>query len=96
MYTKAIKKKGTVVEYYDNKGNKEIKKGGHRNWRNNNPGNIEMGKYAKKYGAIGDDGRFAIFPTYEIGQKAKSDLISKGKNYKGKTLEKVMEEKKDR
>jgi hypothetical protein len=55
---------------------------GTRNWRNNNPGNIEYGSFAKQYGAIGSDGRFAIFPTYESGRKAKEKLIFDGKNYK--------------
>ena len=62
-----------------------VKKEGTRNWRNNNPGNIEYGSYAKSKGAIGTDGRFAIFPSYEIGRKAKSDLIF-GKNYEGRPL----------
>ena len=55
---------------------------GDRNWRNNNPGNIEWGPFAKSKGAIGTDGRFAIFPTYEMGRQAKSDLLFEGKNYK--------------
>jgi len=59
-----------------------VKRTGSRNWRNNNPGNIEYGDFAKKHGAIGSDGRFAVFPTYEAGRSAKSDLIFNGKNYK--------------
>ena len=55
---------------------------GDRNWRNNNPGNIEWGPFAKSKGAIGTDGRFAIFPTYVMGRQAKSDLLFEGKNYK--------------
>lgn len=47
-----------------------------RNLRNNNPGNIEYGPYAKSKGAIGSDGRFAIFPTPQAGEKAMSDLLS--------------------
>jgi hypothetical protein len=63
-----------------------VKQEGARNWRNNNPGNIEYGTFAKSHGAIGTDGRFAIFPSYETGRKAKSDLIFEGKSYKDKTL----------
>lgn len=59
-----------------------IRRTGSRNWRNNNSGNIEYGDFAKKHGAIGSDGRFAVFPTYEAGRSAKSDLIFNGKNYK--------------
>ena len=55
---------------------------GDRNWRNNNPGNIRYGDFAKSKGAIGTDGSFAIFPTYVMGRKAKSDLLFEGKNYK--------------
>jgi hypothetical protein len=59
---------------------------GARNWRNNNPGNIEYGEFAKKHGAIGSDGRFAIFPDYASGRAAKESLIFDGKNYKDKSL----------
>jgi hypothetical protein len=48
---------------------------GTRNWRNNNPGNIRKGGYAKAKGAVGDDGAFAVFPTLEIGMDAKEDLV---------------------
>ena len=48
---------------------------GVRNWRNNNPGNIEYGQYAKSKGAIGSDGRFAVFPDLATGTKAKEDLL---------------------
>lgn len=58
------------------------KRTGDRNWRNNNPGNIMYGDYAKSMGAIGTDGRFAIFPTYETGRQAKERLIFEGKNYR--------------
>lgn len=63
----------------------EVKQGGHRNWRNNNPGNIEYGNFAKAHGAIGSDGRFAIFPSMEAGYKAQADLLQ-SKNYRNKTL----------
>lgn len=59
--------------------------GGSRSWRNNNPGNIEYGKFAKAHGAIGTDGRFAIFPTVEAGTAAHAALLST-KNYAGGTL----------
>lgn len=62
------------------------KRTGARNWRNNNPGNIEYGDFAKKQGAIGTDGRFAIFPTFEMGEKAQETLLFEGKNYKDKTI----------
>jgi len=51
---------------------------GTRNWRNNNPGNIEAGSFAAAQGAIGSDGRFAIFPDMPTGRKALSTLLTSG------------------
>lgn len=59
---------------------------GVRSWRNNNPGNIEFGSFAQSMGAVGTDGRFAVFPTYEAGRAAKAALIFEGGNYKNLTL----------
>lgn len=63
----------------------QTRTGGDRNWRNNNPGNIEYGPFAIKYGAIGSDGRFAIFPTQEQGRMAQ-DALLKSKNYANLSL----------
>lgn len=46
-----------------------------RGLRNNNPGNIEFGPFARKYGASGSDGRFAIFPTMVMGLRAQAELL---------------------
>ena len=43
--------------------------------RNNNPGDIEYGPFAKAHGATSTDGRFAIFPTASIGFNAMSALL---------------------
>jgi hypothetical protein len=59
---------------------------GARNWRNNNPGNIEFGPFAEANGAIGSDGRFAVFPTYEAGRSAKEALLFSSDGYAGKTI----------
>lgn len=59
---------------------------GSRNWRNNNPGNLEYNDFTRGLGAIGTDGRFAIFPNYETGKAAKAKLLFQGKNYKDLTL----------
>jgi hypothetical protein len=59
-----------------------VRRSGARNWRNNNPGNIEYGGFAQGKGAISPDPRFAIFPTYEQGRQAKSDLIFTTSKYK--------------
>lgn len=63
-----------------------IRREGARNWRNNNPGNIEYGSFAITHGAIGSDGRFAVFPTYEAGRAAQSALIFEGASYRHLTL----------
>ena len=63
-----------------------VRRSGARNWRNNNPGNIEFGSFAKAQGAIGSDGRFAVFPTYEAGRNAKAALLFEGKGYKNKSI----------
>lgn len=49
--------------------------GGSRSWRNNNPGNIEFGPFAERHGAVGSDGRFAIFPSEEAGRGAMESLL---------------------
>ncbi len=47
-----------------------------RGIRNNNPGNIRYGKFARAHGATGADaGGFAIFPTMAAGERAMADLL---------------------
>jgi hypothetical protein len=46
--------------------------------RNNNPGNLEYGDFAKAHGAIGTDGRFAIFPDRATGDAAMRALLETG------------------
>lgn len=43
--------------------------------RNNNPGNLEYGDFARRNGAVGSDGRYAVFPTKEEGWNAKINLL---------------------
>jgi hypothetical protein len=50
--------------------------GAARNQRNNNPGNIEFGQWAQAHGATGSDGRFAIFPSAQVGAAAMNSLLS--------------------
>jgi hypothetical protein len=69
-----------------------IRREGDRNWRNNNPGNMEYGRRAKRYGAIGRDydDRFAVFPTLEAGRIAQEKLLF-SPEYAVKTLAKGIE-----
>lgn len=57
-----------------------------RGIRNNNPGNIEYGDFARRMGATGSDGRFAIFPTMQAGVAAMLALI---KGYKQKGIDTI-------
>ena len=57
--------------------------------RNNNPGNIEFGPFARAHGATGSDGRFAIFPDKASGESAMADLLMR--NYTGLTLAQIQQ-----
>jgi TP901 family phage tail tape measure protein len=46
-----------------------------RGIRNNNPGNIEAGSFTARMGAIGSDGRFAIFDNIQKGLAALATLL---------------------
>ena len=48
-----------------------------RSVRNNNPGNIEFGPFARSMGATGSDGRFAVFPDAASGRAAQMELLSR-------------------
>ncbi|WP_084201320.1 LysM peptidoglycan-binding domain-containing protein [Geobacter pickeringii] len=77
-YTKASAEKdfaGYKVIYTDDQGNITEYRGGTLSWRNNNPGNIINGKWAIRHGAIGNNGRFAIFASPDDGRKAKLTLL---------------------
>ena len=77
MWEKYDKEHGT---HYADRYNKKGTSGGGgsglpRNLRNNNPGNIEYGKFAIAHGATGSDGRFAIFPDMKTGEDAMAALL---------------------
>ncbi|MBZ9996590.1 tape measure protein [Mesorhizobium sp. BH1-1-4] len=60
-------------------------------WRNNNPGNIEAGKYtASQPGYLPGGGRFAAFDTLEHGRAARENLLFNSPGYKNKTLEQAI------
>lgn len=63
--------------------------GNDRPKKNNNPGDIEYGKFAKAHGAIGSDGRFAIFPTINAGWAAMRALLLSA--YKGLTIKQALD-----
>jgi len=54
---------------------RHMRMGGERAWRTNNPGNIKTGAFARANGAIGRDGRYAIFPDELTGKHALQTLL---------------------
>lgn len=48
---------------------------GSRPQKNNNPGDIEYGRFAQAHGATASDTRFAIFPNVTTGYKAMAALL---------------------
>jgi hypothetical protein len=61
---------------------------GTRPTRNNNPGDIEYGSFAKAHGATGTDGRFAIFPDAQTGFGAMRALLTA--HYSGLSLSEAL------
>ena len=72
----AAKEQGNnvIIEFSD--GSVEIRSGGTRAWRNNNPGNIMNSEFTDRRGSIGEAGGFAVFPSEAIGHEALVDLLS--------------------
>lgn len=54
--------------------------------RNHNPGDLEYTPFAIKHGAVGSDGRFAIFPDDKTGMAALTALLD-SKSYAGLSTE---------
>ena len=85
-YISAFPGIGTTRMYVGNDGNIYEFSGGSRAWRNNNPGNLEDGKFARVNGAIGTDGRFAMFPDAATGFNAMAALLATN-SYQKLTIE---------
>lgn len=66
---------GRDVVYTTANGTKYKRTGGSRAWRNTNPGNIRYSEFARRMGAIGQAGGFAVFPDEESGMGAISALL---------------------
>jgi hypothetical protein len=65
---------------------------GSRAQRNNNPLNIEWGKFAEAHGATNPEEplkRFAVFPTAEMGFSAARALLT-APTYRGKTVQQAL------
>ncbi len=63
------------VVYNMSDGSKITRRGGTRAWRNANPGNLRYSDFAKRMGAVGKAGGFAVFPNEEVGAAALDSLL---------------------
>lgn len=54
--------------------------------RNRNPHNIMHGSFTRRHGAVGDDGRFAVFPTVADGRRAAEALLFDSSGYRGMNI----------
>lgn len=71
----SAKESSRDVIYSNSDGSKHRRTGGTRAWRNMNPGNIRYSDFARRAGAIGEAGGFAVFPDEETGMQAISQLL---------------------
>lgn len=92
LFVRIEEKNDLRIIYFREDGSSAIYVGGTRNWRNNNPGNIGYGNgnLAKKLGAIGKAGGFAVFPNYETGRKAIFSVLKKD-DFQGRIVSKAIE-----
>lgn len=72
--TQAIES-GKDVIYKMPDGTSVKRTGGTRAWRNSNPGNIRYSEFARRVGAIGQAGGFAVFPDEATGMYAIEALL---------------------
>lgn len=72
-YVRAVRSDGQI----------EVRTGGTKAWRFYNPGMLVHGEFTKKQGALGSDGKLAIFASYTAGRKALEMLLfESNQNYK--------------
>jgi hypothetical protein len=65
--------RNTVIRYDD--GTEQVRAGGTRSWRNNNPGNMRNTRFSKGQGSLGEAGGFAVFPDTPAGEGALTNLL---------------------
>ncbi len=70
-----VKPQGKSVIYVYRDGRRVVRHNGTRAWRNNNPGNLRYYDFAKRNGAIGEAGNFAVFPDEATGMQALYNLL---------------------
>lgn len=73
--TATVSNNQDYVAYTSDTGQSYRRIGGSRSWRNKNPGNIRYSDFARRAGAIGTAGGFAVFPDEETGMQAIAALL---------------------
>jgi hypothetical protein len=74
-------------------GKIELRTGGNASWRHHNPTRLIHGDYTRMMGAIGSDGKYAVFPSYEKGRKAaEAYLFTDAYEYNTKTIEEAFKD----
>ena len=73
------------IKYITPTGTGFIRTDGSRTWRNMNPGAIRQSPFARRMGAIGSAGGFAVFPSETVGMNALINLL-KSDSYKELTV----------
>ncbi len=63
-----------TIIVFDN-GVEQVRAGGSRAWRNNNPGNMRNYAFSKGRGSIGEAGGFAVFKSESDGMSALKALL---------------------
>jgi hypothetical protein len=81
-----------VIDYSD--GSSELRDGGTLSWRDNNPGNMQSGRFTSTNGAIGENQnhhpRQAIFPDSSTGTQAMRNRLT-SPEWAGKTLQEAID-----
>lgn len=89
LANKAMDAPGNAVVYIYSDGSRVIRNNGTRAWRNNNPGNLRYYDFAKDHGAIGEAGKFAVFPDEKTGMQALYKLLQT-ESYRNLTIENAL------
>jgi hypothetical protein len=82
-----------LIRYWKSYEGQSVNEASTRSWRNNNPGNLLIGDFARRNGAIGSAGsipntkhKFAVFPDYATGRQAQAKRLKEGTMYIDLTL----------
>ena len=81
-----VREAGRDVVYVCGNGDEITRKRGTRAWRNNNPGNLVYTAFTREQGAIGECGKYAVFPDEETGMNALRKLLESD-SYRKLTIE---------